>query len=591
MNPLIADNRLILEKAKLFLKQRVLNLNRKRRIEFAKGFCYELVKSYWNTIAIQRKSKWKVAHYKLSSPNSDTKLTLLALDLAAELNSLSPLEAGDFIGSLYATLLPDEVRAEFGIFYTPPAVVERLINLVSSSNFDWTNSRILDPACGGAAFLAPIASKIVKSFNDIGVDDSYFILNHIIKNLKGIEIDEFAAWISKVLLEISLIDLCLECNLRLPNLIYVADSLTTKEPFVDKYDLVVGNPPYGKIKLTQDLRVQYSESLYGHANLYGVFTHLATKIVKQGGVIAFITPTSFLGGQYFKSLRKLLAEKTPPTSIDFIHERVGVFDSVLQETCLALFKAQKAHNTPVTINSLSIGVKGGDPTIETVGKFELPTNKDEPWLFPRTTLQNNIVGKVSKLSFRLKDYGFIVNTGQLVWNRHKMQLKSKKGKQSLPIVWAESILPNGIFDYKCTRKNHSPFIEIEKAQHFLVTKTECIIVQRTTAKEQKRRVMASILPNSFFKGYPNGVVIENHINIVKPTSNSLVTLDVLLALLNSDAVDQIFRCISGSVAVSAYELNAIPLPNPKEIIELENLIKNNQPSLVNSFITKIYGEQ
>ena len=34
-----------------------------------------------------------------------------------------------------------------------------------------------------------------------------------------------------------------------------------------------------------------------------------------------------------------------------------------------------------------------------------------------------------------------------------------------------------------------------------------------------------------------------------------------MALLKSAALDRLYRCLTGSVAVSAYELSAIPLPD------------------------------
>jgi len=48
---------------------------------------------------------------------------------------------------------------------------------------------------------------------------------------------------------------------------------------------------------------------------------------------------------------------------------------------------------------------------------------------------------------------------------------------------------------------------------------------------------------------------------------------VLCALLNSDIVDKAFRCLSGSVAVSAYELEALPLPPPEELSSLTGLVQ------------------
>ena len=61
--------------------------------------------------------------------------------------------------------------------------------------------------------------------------------------------------------------------------------------------------------------------------------------------------------------------------------------------------------------------------------------------------------------------------------------------------------------------------------------------------------------------------------MVKPLNGTpKVSSAALAALLNSDVVDQVFRCINGSVAVSAYELQALPLPPPKAMEEIEPLV-------------------
>jgi adenine-specific DNA-methyltransferase len=39
------------------------------------------------------------------------------------------------------------------------------------------------------------------------------------------------------------------------------------------------------------------------------------------------------------------------------------------------------------------------------------------------------------------------------------------------------------------------------------------------------------------------------------------------------AADHAFRCLSGSVAVSAYELEALPLPAPAAMAAVTNLIR------------------
>jgi adenine-specific DNA-methyltransferase len=71
----------------------------------------------------------------------------------------------------------------------------------------------------------------------------------------------------------------------------------------------------------------------------------------------------------------------------------------------------------------------------------------------------------------------------------------------------------------------------------------------------------------------NGVVVENHLNMVLPVIESPpVSLAVLTALLNSAVVNDAFRTISGSVAVSAYELESLPLPRVDQLTGLEELV-------------------
>ena len=71
----------------------------------------------------------------------------------------------------------------------------------------------------------------------------------------------------------------------------------------------------------------------------------------------------------------------------------------------------------------------------------------------------------------------------------------------------------------------------------------------------------------------------------------------LTLILNSQTVDRIFRCLSGSVAVSATELQAIPLPPVDNLKELEEIVavihkantdKEMQEKIEN-IILKAYG--
>jgi adenine-specific DNA-methyltransferase len=112
---------------------------------------------------------------------------------------------------------------------------------------------------------------------------------------------------------------------------------------------------------------------------------------------------------------------------------------------------------------------------------------------------------------------------------------------------------------------------------WLIVTQPCVLLQRTTAKEQPRRLIAAELPESFIRHH-QGVVIENHLNMVRAVEpEPCVPALVVAALLNSAAVDAAFRCINGSVAVSAFELEELPLPAPAVMARLARLVTGGAP--------------
>jgi len=494
------------------------------------------------------------------------RLDKAAVDLAemigAEASKLSLPEALHILTSLYPSLLPPGERGAFGAYYTPPALVTRLFDMTDDV-LDWQRARVLDPAVGGGAFLIQAALRMRRA---IANSEPAFVLSQLGTRLLGFELDHRAGSLAQSAFEILLSDLALASGRPVPVVVRICDTLD--EPAEPVFDLVIGNPPYGRVALSPEHRNRYGRSLYGHANLYGVFTDAALRWTKSGGHIAYLTPTSFLAGRYYSALRGLLAEEAPPVTIDFVHARAGIFEDVLQETLLAVYaKGQPARPTQIHYLTLS---NENETELVRNGTVELPKPATSPWLAPRHAEHGALIAHAKTMKSRLLDWGYSVSTGPLVWNRYKSQLRTTaNGKDIYPLLWAECITPEGEFIYRAAKKNHEPFFKLEPGDDWLLINKPCVLVQRTTAKEQARRIMAAELPASFIAEY-SGAVVENHVNMVKAIADVKVSPKVVAALLNSRVLDQVFRCISGSVAVSAYELEALPLP---KISELEILCR------------------
>lgn len=581
--------RQLLEQSLSAVRAEVSAVSSDECLNFSRSFISTAVARYWNEV---HRLSGRSNHVLPDLP-SDIDIGLIAgpadelansIGLAAA--DLDVVEASYLIGVLYTGMMPGPHRAKFGAYYTPPALCERLLDMATEAGIDWRTARVLDPACGGGAFLSPVARRMADSLKDC---NPTIAIKNILSRIQGFEIDPFAAWMSRVFLHLTLESLFFTTDERIPSIVKVCDSLK-QVPSESGFDLVIGNPPYGRITLSPEMRDTYRRSLFGHANLYGVFTDLALRFTRPGGVVAYVTPTSFLAGEYFKALRNLLGREAPPASIDFIDERKGVFADVLQETLLAAYR-RGGDPASGKVHFISPSPDGSFKTTP-AGSFNLPTTLEQPWLMPRTKAQSALVRMVRDLPFRLSDYGYTVSTGPLVWNRHKTSLRDRADRGRYPLIWAESVRSDGFFEFRAHKRNHKPFFEPQAKEHWVVTDFPCVLLQRTTAKEQSRRLIAAELPVSFIQEH-GAVVIENHLNMVKPISSvPKVSPAALAALLNSDVVDQVFRCISGSVAVSAYELEALPLPPPEKMKQIHYLVrcKANRETLERAIERLYWGE-
>ena len=228
---------------------------------------------------------------------------------------------------------------------------------------------------------------------------------------------------------------------------------------------MIGNPPYGRVTPAPDRRALFKRSVYGHANLYGLFTDAALHWVKEGGVIGYVTPTSMLSGLYYKALRGLLADRAPPLAFNFVSERNGVFADVLQETILATYR-RGGPARPGNVGFIAINDRGQRVAAGRPGRSRCPRIETRPWLLPRIPGQVALTRRLRSMPHRLSDYGYGVSTGPLVWNRFKDQFRKSAATGSYPVIWAESVTSNGRFR-----------LAERKAQ-------SCAVVRRETAERR-----------------------------------------------------------------------------------------------------------
>jgi adenine-specific DNA-methyltransferase len=109
------------------------------------------------------------------------------------------------------------------------------------------------------------------------------------------------------------------------------------------------------------------------------------------------------------------------------------------------------------------------------------------------------------------------------------------------------------------------FAKIPQSSTALVH-SDAVILQRTSNRRQKRRLIAAIVRQADAIG-GRGFVTENHTIVIvpDPAKRQQLPLRTMCRLLNTAAVDARFRRISGSVSVSTKALRELPLPAAADV--------------------------
>lgn len=116
----------------------------------------------------------------------------------------------------------------------------------------------------------------------------------------------------------------------------------------DKFDYVVGNPPYVRIhRLTDDQKREYEskyKSAKGLYDIYCLFIERGVAFLKNEGKLGYICSNRFMTRSYGESLRKILLGQLTEDKTYFAIEHIvdfgdsGVFEEVTNYPCILILK-------------------------------------------------------------------------------------------------------------------------------------------------------------------------------------------------------------------------------------------------------------
>lgn len=207
-------------------------------------------------------------------------------------------------------------RSARGAWYTPRSVVEGLVDIALVGEH-LTPRFILDPTCGGGAFLLAALNHLVSQ----GVEPKAAL-----DSVAGMDIDPGAVRVAS--LAVSLWAASKGCEGFEPNL-SCGDALVDYPGCWPKPDAVMGNPPFASPlrsaaadPIVQKFREE-RPSLFGpYADTAACHLVRSVELTEPGGVVCLIQPVSVLSGRDTEGMRNHFDSAAPLEAMWCAHETI-----------------------------------------------------------------------------------------------------------------------------------------------------------------------------------------------------------------------------------------------------------------------------
>ncbi|MCJ8498830.1 Eco57I restriction-modification methylase domain-containing protein, partial [Chryseobacterium salipaludis] len=193
------------------------------------------------------------------------------------------------------------------------------------------------------------------------------------------------------------------------------------------FDVIIGNPPYIQLQKlgsdAVDLQKMNYETFAKTGDIYSLFYERGNQILKEDGLLMYITSNKWMRAAYGESLRKYFAEQTNPLRlIDFAGNQI--FDTATVDTNILLFaKQENGGKTEACVikekllNNLSVFVRQHSETCS--------FTNSESWVI-LNSIEQSIKRKIEAVGVPLKDWDINIYRGILTGYNEAFIIDGKK---------------------------------------------------------------------------------------------------------------------------------------------------------------------
>jgi len=325
-----------------------------------------------------------------------------------------------------------------------------------------------------------------------------------------------------------------------------------------EYDYVIGNPPYFEYlqrDMPESIVNKFKPWFDGRPNIYALFIKASIDCLVEGGKLVFVVPKSINNGYNFRKFRSYIIKTCNILNVSFY--KANMFKNAQQEVMI------------LVLQKLSYGESND-------GKY-LFYKKDMDC--PIITLYKSKLEEKFRNSKTLKDLGFKVTTGNFVWNQNKDIMSRKKSDTKL--LWSCNIVDNKLKldlpNLNLITLDKDPKPKFQKGQYVSSTekikplKGKAIVLNRVVGTSNSSSLRAAIVDFG-----DEGYYVENHLNVITTTNESVYTLEQVYNELIKPEKAEMLKMVTGNTQLSKKELeNLIPI----NIQENNMITKNNLNNL------------